>query len=165
MLSPRLEIAPAERADVIIDFSKSAGANLVLSEKPMADGRVMQVLNGKEWTDPITERVRAGSAEMWYLVNNTPSAHSFHVHLVQFQIIDRRPFNRDEYEKIKQIVFSGEAVAAEPNEQGWKDTVKMPAGFVTRIIMRFPDKRGFYAYHCHILEHEDMDMMRPFEVY
>ncbi len=47
---------------------------------------------------------------------------------------------------------------------GWKDTVRVTGNAITRIIMRFLPYPGFYVYHCHILEHEDMDMMRPFQV-
>jgi spore coat protein A len=56
------------------------------------------------------------------------------------------------------------AVPPDPNELGWKDTVQCPAGTITRVIVRFEGYTGKYLYHCHILEHEANDMMRPFEV-
>jgi spore coat protein A len=52
----------------------------------------------------------------------------------------------------------------EPHERGWKDTVQCPPGMITRIITKFEGYAGKYLYHCHILEHESNDMMRPFEV-
>jgi len=63
-----------------------------------------------------------------------------------------------------EIVYTGPAIAPEANETGWKDTVRSYPEQVTRIIMRFAPFKGYYVYHCHILEHEDMDMMRPFQV-
>ena len=60
--------------------------------------------------------------------------------------------------------FTGPAVKPEPYEAGWKDVVRCPPGEVTRIIMRFGDFAGRYVWHCHILEHEDNEMMRPFDV-
>ena len=64
----------------------------------------------------------------------------------------------------KKLRFTGPAEVPGAHEMGWKDTVQCPAGTITRIIMRFEGYAGKYLYHCHILEHEANDMMRPFEV-
>jgi spore coat protein A len=64
----------------------------------------------------------------------------------------------------KQLKFQSEPQLPEPNEAGWKDTIQCPPGMITRIIARFEGYPGKYLYHCHILEHESNDMMRPFEV-
>jgi spore coat protein A len=64
----------------------------------------------------------------------------------------------------KSINYTGPAVPPEPGEEGWKDTVRAFAQMVTRIIVRFEGHTGRYVWHCHILEHEDNEMMRPYEV-
>jgi spore coat protein A len=87
-----------------------------------------------------------------------------HLHLVRFQILDRRVFDVFAYQNNQGVRYIGPAVLPEPNESGWKDIVKCPAGMITRIIVRFEGFPGKYLYHCHILEHEANDMMRPFEV-
>jgi spore coat protein A, manganese oxidase len=84
--------------------------------------------------------------EIWELVNPSTIMHPFHIHLVQFQVLDV-------------------AGAAPPPElMGWKDTVQVPAGQTVRVIARFSGYRGRYVMHCHILEHEDHMMMAQFEV-
>ena len=92
------------------------------------------------------------------------SHHPFHLHLVDFQVLDRRPFDVKTFQKKGELHYTGEPQAPLPNELAWKDTVRATPGEVTRIIMRFGPFLGHYVYHCHILEHEDMDMMRPFDV-
>jgi spore coat protein A len=64
----------------------------------------------------------------------------------------------------RELKFTGPPVPPEPSEAGWKDTVRAHAGMVTRIIVRFDGYAGRYVWHCHILEHEDNEMMRPYEV-
>ena len=56
------------------------------------------------------------------------------------------------------------AAALDPNEQGWKDTIRAHSRMVTRFIVNFSGYPGRYVWHCHILEHEDNEMMRPYEV-
>jgi spore coat protein A len=87
-----------------------------------------------------------------------------HIHLVRFQLLDRRTFDTFEYMAHKNLRFTGPTEPPAPNELGWKDTIQCPAGVITRVIIRFEGYPGKYLYHCHILEHEANDMMRPFEV-
>lgn len=97
----------------------------------------------------IDERVRKDTVEIWRLENVSMMAHPFHMHDVQFQILDR----------------NGQRPA--PNEKGRKDVVLVNAGETVRIIMRFEDyadDKYPYMYHCHILEHEDAGMMGQFLV-
>ncbi len=218
--SPRLTLAPAERADLIVDFSKFVGRTFTLANHSHtaddeeflpelmqfrvrkslrtpdasvlpaamraiprldpraatetrrivfdrvkhADGSVMLMMNGKGWTDPIEEKPKLGATEIWELANTLIDVHPFHIHQVQFQVLDRRLFDVAEYLKSGTIAYVGEAATPAPNERGWKDTVKLTPQMVTRIILRFAPFPGFYVYHCHILEHEDMDMMRPFRI-
>jgi len=220
--SPRLTLAPAERADILIDFSAYAGQTLTLNNNSQTDetanepavpdvlrirvaatagpapkGEIpaslrpiarydpatvrrtrriffsepdlpgegqMMLLNGLHWEDPIVEKPVLGSLELWELVNETSLMHPFHMHLVQFQVLDRQSIDLFLYEKLGQVVPTWKAVPPLPGEAGWKDTVQVPPGMVTRILIRFGPFTGRFVYHCHILEHEDMDMMRPFEV-
>lgn len=116
------------------------------------------------WGDPITENPVLGSTEIWEIYNFTEDAHPIHIHQVQFQVINRQALVTD---------LSGEAVqpvrlAAAPFlpyvwETGFKDVVIAYPGQVTRIKAKF-DIPGFFVWHCHIIEHEDNEMMRPYFV-
>jgi spore coat protein A len=127
----------------------------------------------------VTTKPRAGATEDWLLVNTTADTHPIHLHLVTFEVIDRTPFDVAAYDPGTQaITYTGPAVPAHPNENGRKDTVQAHPGQVTRIRARFelPDEGAIqlppdvgvsnpqYVWHCHILEHEENDMMRAFEV-
>jgi spore coat protein A, manganese oxidase len=228
-----LTIAPAERFDVIVDFSGAYGKSFLLSndaKAPFPDGddiipanvmlfRVTRRLRGRDgssvprqlvpvvplnpqsavktrdlvlseldsadpfgnpimglinaqWDSPVIEDPKAGSVEIWRLINTTEDAHPIHIHLVQFQILDRQPFDTSQYPD--RLIFTGPSVRPPGNEQpAFKDTVKAFPGQVTRLIARFdlpagtPVQRGDrfrYVFHCHILEHEDNEMMRPYDV-
>jgi FtsP/CotA-like multicopper oxidase with cupredoxin domain len=112
----------------------------------MGSGRF--VINGKRFSiDRIDEFVRSGATEIWEIRNMSPSAHPFHAHAIQWQVLDR----------------NGHPPSGA--ESGWKDTVLLWPGDTVRIIGRFgPQNFGQYVYHCHILEHEDAGMMGLFEV-
>jgi spore coat protein A len=125
----------------------------------------------------VTTKPRSNAVEDWLLVNTTADTHPIHLHLVTFEVIDRRPFDVAAYDpKTQTIAYTGPAVPSAPNENGRKDTVQAHPGEVTRIRARFelPDEGAIelpagvdnpqYVWHCHILEHEENDMMRAFEV-
>ena len=116
------------------------------------------LINGLGWDD-ITEYLRLGDTEVWSFVNRSGIVHPMHMHLVFFQVLDRQDFELVDDE----VVPVGEPVPPEPNEAGWKDTVQGDAAQITRVIARFEDFTGLFPYHCHILEHEDHEMMRQFE--
>ena len=109
--------------------------------------------------DDDTETPRLGTTEIWRFINRSGEAHPMHLHLVQFQVLDRQPFvvNDDD------VVLTGSPASPGLEELGWKDTVLAPPFQVTRIIARFEDYVGRFPYHCHTLEHEDHAMMRQFE--
>ncbi|HEX9111800.1 MAG TPA: multicopper oxidase [Terriglobales bacterium] len=165
-----------------------------------------------------TELPRVGSTEEWEIINTTADAHPIHIHLIQFQLINRQKFNVNQYRQTYDASFPGgvfipgfgppnfyntpNAAGAvggnpdvkrnlrdgiqlpEPEETGWKDTLKMYPGTVTRIVVRYapqakavgttaPGINSFafdpttgpgYMVHCHILDHEDNEMMRPYNV-
>ncbi|MBV8114982.1 MAG: multicopper oxidase domain-containing protein [Silvibacterium sp.] len=122
------------------------------------------LLNNTPWHAPITEKPVLHSVEIWELVNLTDDSHPIHLHLVRFQILDRRPFDQFAYQSKSTLHYFGPAQPPAPEEMGWKDTVRADPAMVTRIIIPFDGYAGRYIWHCHILEHEDNEMMRPYEV-
>jgi FtsP/CotA-like multicopper oxidase with cupredoxin domain len=102
------------------------------------------------WDDPISENPALNAIEVWEIHNFTADAHPIHIHEVQFQVVDREPFD-------------GRARPPEPYERGFKDTVIANPGEITRVKALF-DLPGLYVWHCHIVEHEDNEMMRPYHV-
>jgi spore coat protein A len=164
----------------------------------------------------LSELPQVGSTELWEIVNLTEDAHPMHVHLVQFQLLDRQKIDADRYQEAWSAAFPGgalipgygppraydtpnedfavggnlaispflisERVPPDPNEAGWKDTIKALPGEVTRLVVRWappdvpvdavtaginlypfdPTAGPGYVWHCHILDHEDDDMMRPY---
>ena len=206
-----LQLAPGERADVIVDFSEHRGTNIALksdafslmqfrvSAAKVADGSAIpavlrsvtripessavltrrltldenqnlvaesvgMLLNKTPWHAPITEKPVLNSTEIWELVNLTEDVHPIHLHMVKFQLLDRRPFDWYQYMTAGTLRYLGPAMAPDANELGWKDTVRVNAKTVTRIIVPFVGYPGRYVWHCHILEHEDNEMMRPYEI-
>ncbi len=125
---------------------------------------VTMLLNNVHWNMPVTENPVLDSTEIWGLVNTTDDAHPIHLHLVRFQILDRRSFDVAAYWTTGQIKYTGPAIPPQASEAGWKDTVRADPAMVTRIVTRFEGFTGRYVWHCHILEHEDNEMMRPFDV-
>jgi spore coat protein A len=117
------------------------------------------------WSDPITESVAFGHTEVWEIYNLTPDAHPIHLHLVKFRIVDRQAINVRKFVPGTGAAPSlrGQPKRPAPEEDGWKDTVQAPPGMVTRIIATF-DKIGQWVWHCHILSHEDHEMMRRYRV-
>jgi spore coat protein A, manganese oxidase len=122
------------------------------------------LLNNTPWHMPVTERPVLNTIEIWELINLTEDSHPIHLHLVQFQILDRQLFDVSHYQKTKELRLLGSVLSVPPSEAGWKDTVRAEPGQVTRIIVPFEGFAGRYVWHCHILEHEDNDMMRPYDV-
>lgn len=147
------------------ESSASATRELTLDEySDCIATPMLMLLNGKRWHDPVTEKVKLGSTETWSLVNLTEDTHPIHLHLVRFQILDRRPYDVDEYMAKKTLRYLGPAQEPPPHEKGWKDVVQAYPGMVTRIVATFDGHAGRYAWHCHLAEHEANEMMRPFEV-
>jgi spore coat protein A len=105
------------------------------------------------WDDAITENPALGSTEIWEIYNFTEDAHPIHLHLVEFQVVDRTPFGEE--------IGGDDTLGPEPGEEGFKDTVIALPGEITRI-KAFYDIPGLFVWHCHILSHEDHEMMRPY---
>jgi spore coat protein A, manganese oxidase len=130
---------------------------------------------------PVTETPRAGTIEDWVYVNLTADTHPMHTHLVTAQVVGRTPFDVQAYEEANEGAHgvpggidptpfaTGPVLPPDPTERGFKDTVKANPGTFTTIRAKFDLPAGVtapqsYVYHCHIVEHEDNDMMRPFTV-
>ncbi len=206
-----LQLAPGERADVIVDFSAHRGEPILLESEPfelmqfrvgaerVSDANVVptslrtieripessavltrrltldenlntvaesmgMLLNKTPWHAPVTEKPVLNTTEIWELVNLTDDVHPIHLHMVRFQILDRRRFDAFDYMTAGNLRFTSPPMPPEPNELGWKDTVRVNSKTVTRIIVPFVGYPGRYVWHCHILEHEDNEMMRPYEI-
>ncbi|WP_442916887.1 multicopper oxidase family protein [Lysinibacillus sp. 54212] len=138
--------------------------NLPLSFSQDQYGRPMLLLNDRMYHDPATEKPAVDSIETWNFINLTPFVHPIHVHLVQFKILERRPFDVELYQTEGVLKFTGDPVEPNDYERGWKDVVRAEGGMVTKIIMHWKEFKGNYIWHCHFLEHEDHDMMRPITV-
>jgi spore coat protein A len=220
LTGPQVTVAPAERADLVVDFSAfSPGDELTLKNigppdlpfdpetvglllqfrvvdssgpdtsvlpaalRPVprldpADavkernitldrvlddyGRPKFLLGNARWMDPITEDPRLNTTEIWNFINTTPNGHPMHVHLVTFEVLSRRTFDVQHFNDTGEIIFTGPEMLP-PNENGRRDMVRVPPGTVVQIIAHF-DIAGEFVYHCHFLDHEDHEMMRPFRV-
>jgi spore coat protein A len=108
------------------------------------------------WMDAITENPAVGATEVWEIHNYTMDAHPIHVHEVMFEVLDRQPFDME-------TGSLGLRRPPERTETGTKDTVIAYPAEITRLKATF-DLPGLYVWHCHIVEHEDNEMMRPYAV-
>jgi spore coat protein A len=111
----------------------------------------------KKWSDPETENPAANTTELWELYNFTEDAHPIHIHEVQFEVVNRQRLDKNTGLPIQTPVLPG------PTENGRKDTVIAYPGEVTRVRMTF-GPGGQFVWHCHIVEHEDNEMMRPYRI-
>ncbi|MFB3889808.1 MAG: multicopper oxidase domain-containing protein [Candidatus Bathyarchaeia archaeon] len=163
---------------------------LTLKEVMGMGGPLMVTLDGQHFMSPVSELPVNGTTETWMIANPTADAHPMHWHLVSFQLISRQPFDDVGYSANWTAIngnppftkptinvgnlsafFTGPAVGPNPDEQGWLDTVTMYPGQVTTIRIRYMEQNGAafpfdpaagpgYVWHCHIVDHEDNDMMR-----
>lgn len=204
---------PGGPLEVLLNNTKWMG----VKESTLTSGNPMPIPGSTKVGDNyVTELPRVGSTEEWEIINLTADAHPIHVHLVQFQLINRQAFSSS-YSRDWEASFTGGfkpgdgppyayntpnadgaiggnpaitpylqngIMLPNPNEAGWKDTVVMKPGEVTRIAARWapqatavadaapgidlysfdPTVGPGYVWHCHILDHEDNEMMRPYAV-
>jgi FtsP/CotA-like multicopper oxidase with cupredoxin domain len=217
--------------EVLVNNTKWSGKRDNDAHTPVPGG---QPIGGN--ANYATELPQVGSTELWEIINLTADSHPIHLHLVQFQIVNRQAFNQNNYGKLYNSLFpggtyggvdmvtgkwtqinyppgvfipaygppgnyntlnadqaiggnpaftpflQGPPISPEPNEAGWKDTARMNTGFVTRILVRWapqdlavsavtpgvnqypfdPTQGPGYVWHCHIIDHEDNEMMRPY---
>ena len=114
------------------------------------------------WMDPVTENPALGATEMWEIYNATADAHPMHIHEVVFEVVNRQNIVVDETSGTVQVAESA-PTPPEPWESGFKDTVIAYPGQVTRVKLQF-NTPGQFVWHCHIVEHEDNEMMRPYRI-
>ena len=185
-------VVPPVLANVERLSSWTVARTLTLNEIMGEEGPLEAVLNGTPWDAPETETPVLGTTELWEVVNLTGDTHPIHIHLVQFQLLNRQRVNIKRYQaafdKANPEIPSdditpvplgpylqGQPMPAPANESGWKDTFQMHPGEVTRVLVRFATQEGTpfsfdataepgYVWHCHIVEHEDNEMMRPFHL-
>jgi FtsP/CotA-like multicopper oxidase with cupredoxin domain len=189
---PDTSVLPAQLSTVTRLSNPTVTRVMTLNEKMGDGGPVAMFLNGMPFDAPATESPVLGTTEMWEIVNMTADTHPMHLHLVQFQILNRQRINIKRYDQAFMAAnpempsetynpvpvgpyVKGKPYPADANERGWKDTFRMNPGEVTRVLIRWapqddatPDfafdatAEPGYVWHCHILEHEENDMMRRF---
>ncbi|HVQ17463.1 MAG TPA: multicopper oxidase, partial [Actinomycetes bacterium] len=120
----------------------------------------------RHWGHEVTENPAVGSTEVWEFYNTTADAHPIHLHEVTFQVVNREGLvmKPDGDEVALPIQLDGIVTPPEAGESGFKDTVITYPGQVTRIKAKFDSLGGQFAWHCHIVEHEDNEMMRPYRI-
>lgn len=126
--------------------------------------------------EPATETPAVGDVEVWEIANLSADVHPIHVHLANAQVLARVPFTGYAFNAAGVGTPTGLGVerGPDPTELGWKETIRMNPGEITRIVMKFSLPRvpftvpksprtggNEFVWHCHILEHEEHDMMRP----
>jgi FtsP/CotA-like multicopper oxidase with cupredoxin domain len=186
------------RATPIMPMTPGRIRNVSLVEiaDPVTGVPLTALLNNLEWETQQIEQPIVDTVEQWNIINTTGDTHPIHLHLVTFQILGRQKFRAEEYletfypdldddptnagtgpyptPSADDFAFARQQPAA-PYESGWKDTVKVNPGEITRILVPFGANAapgvpfgnsftGEYVWHCHILEHEDNEMMLPYEV-
>lgn len=174
--------------------SPTKSRTLTLIEQGVAPDTVAMLLDGQPWDAPVSEKPELGSTEDWVIVNPLMNSHPIHMHLVQFQLVERQTLASTQYLDDWTALngnlplnhstinvasldryLTGQPTKPAPNEQCWKDTIQADAGSVTVIRIRFAPQDGSdykfdptvgsgYVWHCHILDHEDNQMMRPLVV-
>ena len=116
------------------------------------------------WADPVTENPAVGDTEVWEIYNATGDAHPIHIHELAFEVVDRQAiFIVNEATQEVQVVPGSVPTGPEPWETGFKDTVIAYPEQVTRVKATF-ETEGQFVWHCHIVEHEDNEMMRPYHI-
>lgn len=165
------------RPSPISAYAEPANKNkrsLLLLESTDEFGRLKPMLGTlkhgeKGWFDPVTETPLLNEIEEWTVYNITPDAHPVHLHLVNFQVVERLKFNAEafvnNYQRGRDMTAFGAITGPSDiplldEDKGWKDTEIVYPGEVVRLRAKF-DLPGLYVWHCHILSHEDHEMMRP----
>jgi spore coat protein A len=146
-----------------------------LLQREGTDSKLHAGTYGRFYDDPPTETPRVGAIEKWRIFNYTADTHPIHLHLVNAQVLRRQAFDPTQ-PPTDAALISGTATGPDPNEKGFKETIRMNPGQATTLIMQFAlptvpfpvklsQRTGIqgheYVWHCHILEHEEHDMMRP----
>jgi FtsP/CotA-like multicopper oxidase with cupredoxin domain len=182
LVLPALQVLPPAQATRKISLNELESETMLVSED--SEGNIVLDMSGDPfgpteallgildadgngvplgWGDATTENPEVGATEIWEIYNFTADAHPIHIHLVQFQVVDRQALATDANGDTVQPaeLVAGTERAPEASETGFKDTVISYPGEITRVKAQF-DLEGLFVWHCHILEHEDNEMMRPY---
>ena len=127
----------------------------------VADG----VWTERKWMDPVTENPAVGATEVWEIYNTTADAHPMHIHEITFEVVNRQRLVLDEDDEVRPADPARRPTHPRPSRgrTGFKDTVIAYPGQVTRVRAQF-NTPGQFVWHCHIVEHEDNEMMRPYRI-
>jgi spore coat protein A, manganese oxidase len=150
-------LALLEEASAFHDGPAEALLGTVAGDPNLAPGVWTKLM----WRESVTENPAVAATEVWELYNATEDAHPMHIHEVHFEVVNRQDIVVDEDAETVQV--TGSPQPREPWENGLKDTVIAYPGQVTRVRLRF-DRPGQFVWHCHIVEHEDNEMMRPYRI-
>ncbi|KAL6963132.1 Leucine permease transcriptional regulator [Sarracenia purpurea var. burkii] len=162
---------------------------IVLYEYQSSTGNPTHLyINGKSFVDPVTETPKSGTTEVWEVINLTGDNHPLHIHLAEFQaikvqeLVDLAGFTSCMATKNDAVACnvtahaSGTLVDVPASEKTWKNVVKIQQGYQTTVVVKFnlvdgdapypfdPTAQPGYVYHCHILDHEDNEMIRPLKL-
>ena len=152
-------LALLERPSAFFDGPAVALLGTVAGDPNLSPGVWME----REWADPETENPAVGTTEVWELYNASADAHPIHIHEVAFEVVNRQDiFINDDTSEV-QVVPGSVPKPPESWETGFKDSVVAYPGQVTRLRLQFANP-GQFAWHCHIVEHEDNEMMRPYRI-
>jgi spore coat protein A, manganese oxidase len=183
--NPGPDTIPASLPGSLPSFGAPARERYITLEEVLDAGGepIRTVIDGLRFDDPVNIHVPAGDVEDWLLINLSADTHPIHLHLPQFQVVSRRPLDVAGYQEAldearergepnpdPRPFFTGGPLPLQTDDRGFKDTVSANPESVTRIRSPFDLPSGVsgtqkYVFHCHIVEHEDNDMMRPFEVH
>jgi FtsP/CotA-like multicopper oxidase with cupredoxin domain len=167
---PAIEPLPAETVvrplallEEMSEFFADAPAEALLGTVAGDPNVAPGVWTPRLWADEVTENPQVGATEVWELYNATGDAHPMHIHELVFEVVDRQEIFVDEHTREVAVVPGSVPAPPMPWESGFKDTVIAYPGQVTRVRARFSTP-GQFVWHCHIVEHEDNEMMRPLRV-
>jgi FtsP/CotA-like multicopper oxidase with cupredoxin domain len=154
------QLALMERGEVFPEIGFDGPIEALLGNVD-GDGNAVQ----KMWADPVSENPAVGATEVWEFYNLTADAHPMHIHEVTFEVVNREGLILDPEteEPVQPVQLNGVTRPPEVWEMGLKDTVISYPGEVTRVRAKF-DTPGTFVWHCHIVEHEDNEMMRPYRI-
>ncbi|KAL3677049.1 hypothetical protein R1sor_026997 [Riccia sorocarpa] len=179
----RLAVIPEPRYNLATDVYRS----FIFNNQYDSNGYMIKsLINSEGYTDPLTESPKLGTVEIWDFINITPDGHPIHLHLISFLVLHQQAFDQDAYTGQRchlEVQFGqpGSCFTEPPRnldatQIGWKDTVTVYPSVVLRIWTKWSPRVGGdfpfdatsgpgYVWHCHVLEHEDDEMMRPLVVH
>jgi FtsP/CotA-like multicopper oxidase with cupredoxin domain len=189
ILNPSLNVYPSLSVN-----STPVVRNLTMKESQGPNGPELILQDGQVYHAPATENMKLGTTEVWNLIDDTADAHPIHWHLLNVQVVSRQTYDQSAYDNdwmalnggvlpfanaTKNVdltnYLTGNKTAASPYEQAWQDTVQIYSGEVVTVLVRAAPVAGGsypfdvtqgppYVWHCHIVDHEDNEMMRPLKI-